>query len=369
MDLFRSRRRMSGMRRLALALVAAVAAAVPSSVPAAGCSPLDCAPSASSLGGRLLAVRPNGLIGLVQVVDLANGKTRLRLPPGVLTGHTLVNLDGSVLTWYDAGKGVRVADALGPGGQLVGTSADGKFAVLARRHKRQTTFALVAPGSLRSVTLAGSSWSFDALSGDRLYLLHYLRSGYEVRLYDLARNRLAPLPLKDEEGEALIRGSAWQRLASPDGRYLFTLYIGGAGGAMIHELDLRTATARCIDLPDDGDFNSATAYGLALSPDGRTLWAASTGYGVVAAIYVATAKVRKSFRFTASVPNGPVAPAVALSPRGDMLALGLAGDVFIANLKTQRVRKMPHGALALGFSPDGRRLWLIGTRVTPLIVR
>jgi hypothetical protein len=369
MDLFRSRRRMSGMRRLALALVAAVAAALPSSVPAAGCSPLDCAPSASSLGDRLLAVRPNGVDGLVQVVDLANGKTRLRLPPGVLTGRTLVNLDGSVLTWFDAGTGVRVADALGPGGQLVGTSAEGKFAVLARTHKRQTTFAIVAPGSLRSVTLPGSNWGFDALSGDRLFLLQYLRNGYQVRLYDLARNRLDPQPLKDAEESALIRGSAWQRLASPDGRYLFTLYIGGSGGAMIHELDLHTVTARCIDLPDDGDFNSATAYGLALSPDGRTLWAASTGYGVVAAIDVAAAKVRKSFRFTASAPNGPVAPAVALSARGDMLALGLVGDVFIANLKTQRVRKKLHGALALGFSPDGRRLWLIGTRVTPLIVR
>jgi hypothetical protein len=304
--------------------------------------------------------------GLVRVVDLANGKTRLRLPAGILTGRTLVTLDGSLLTWFDAVRGARVADALGPGGQLVGTSANGRLAVLQRTRGQQTIYTLVGRGSARSVTVDGRNWGFDALSADRLYLLQYLRNGYEVRLYDLARNRLDPQPLKDAEEEALIRGSAWQRLASRDGRYLFTLYIGGPSGTMVHELDLQTATARCIDLPDNGDFNSATAYGLALSPDGRTLWAASTGYGVVAAIDVAAAKVRKSFRFTASAPNGPVAPAIALSPRGNMLALGLEGDVFIANLKSEHVRRILHTTIALGFSPDGRRLWLIGKRVTAL---
>jgi hypothetical protein len=357
------------MRPLALALVAVAAAALPSAAPGAGCSPLDCAPSASPLGVRLLAVRPNGVEGFLRVVDLANGKTRLRLPSGILTGRTFVHLDGPLLTWFDAPTGRRTADALGPGGQLVGASAEGNVAVVARTARRKTTLTLVGFHSARSVELAGPNWSFDALSRDKLYLLQYFRKGYQVRVFDLAHGQLDPHPLKDAEEAALIRGSPWQRLASPDGRYLFTLYIGGTGGAMIHELDLRTATARCIDLPDAGDFNSATAYGLALSPDGRTLWAASTGYGVVAAIDVAAAKVRKSFRFTASQPNGPVTPAVALSPRGDLLALGLAGDVFLANLKTQHVRRILHTTIALGFSPDGSRLWLIGEHVRALTLR
>src|SRR5207244_8846546 len=58
--------------------------------------------------------------------------------------------------------------------------------------------------------------------------------------------------------------------------------------------------------------------------EGTTLWAASTGYGVVVAIDIASAKIRETFRFTASALNGPVAPAVALSPRGDLFALAFS---------------------------------------------
>jgi len=358
---------MTSMRRFVVAAAAAVVTAVlPSSVTGAGCSPLDCAPSAAMVGNRLLAVRPEGVYGLVRVVDLADGRTRWRLPGGILTGRRVVHLDAPLLTWFDAATGRRLTDAIAPGGQLVGTSSDGTRAVLQRTRKGRTRFSVVGPDSLRSVTLAGSAWGFDALAGDRLYLLQYLRDGYQLRLYDLARRRLAPRPLKDQEESAVIRGSPWQRLSSADGRYLFTLYLGGTGGAMVHELDLRTASARCIDLPDNGDFNSATAYGLALSPDGRTLWAASTGYGVVAAIDVADAKVRTSFRFTPSVVNGPVSPAVALSPRGDTLALSLGGELFLADLNGKHMRKLQHAAVALGFSPEGRRLWLVGDRVSAL---
>ena len=343
---------------------------------AAGCSPIDCAPGASSLGHHLLGVRPAGLQGPVRVLDLQNGKTRWTLPAGVLTGTTLVHQDGTLLTWFNAATGARVADAtvqLRGDFQLSGTSADGKLAVLVRTQKRQTTFAVVGPRSARSVTLAGHfNWGFDALSGTRLYLLQYLQTGYEVRLYDLAQHRLFAQPLKDAHESALIQGSSWERLASPDGRYLFTLYIGSHGGSMIHELDLRAATARCIDLPGSGDFNSATAYGLAVSPDGTTLWAASTGYGVVVAIDIASAKLRETFHFSPSTTNSPVAPAVALSPRGDLFALAFSGDVFVADLKTRHVRRQkPHVAIAIGFSPDARRLWLVGerSRVSALSLR
>jgi hypothetical protein len=362
------------MRRLALVL--AIAALAPSTAPGAGCSPIDCGPSATSLGGQLLAVRPLGINGPVRVLDLANGRTRWRLPAGILTRTALVHQDGTLLTWFDTATGARLADAIVPqrgAYSLVGASADGRIAVLARTQRKKTTFALVGPHSARSVTLGGhANWSFDALSGGRLYLLQYLRNGYEVRLYDLAHNRLDPTPLKDAHESALIRGLAWERLASADGRYLFTLYIGSTGGAMIHELDLRSATARCIDLPGHGDFNASASYALALSPDGQTLWAASTGYGVVAAVDVASAKARELFRFTPSSSGGPIAPAVALSAHGDLLALALANHVWVVDLKARRVRREPpHVAIALGFSPDTLRLWMVGerSRVSALVLR
>ena len=59
---------------------------------------------------------------------------------------------------------------------------------------------------------------------------------------------------------------------------------------MIHELDLKSATARCIDLPGTGDYGSATSWALSLAPGGRTLWAVSPGYGHVVAIDVSAAR-------------------------------------------------------------------------------
>lgn len=365
---------MWSMRRLVLLL--AIAALAPSTASGSGCSPIDCAPSASALGSRLLAVRPQGLQGPVRVLDLTNGRTRWHLPAGILTGSVLVHQDGTVLTWFDAATGARLTDAIVPqrgAYTLVGSSADGRIAVLARTQRNETSFALVGPHSARSVTLGRhASWGFDALSGDRLYLLQYLQNGYEVRLYDLARNRLDPKPLKDANEPALIRGAPWQRLASRDGRYLFTLYVDGNGRAMIHELDLRSATARCVDLPGRGDFNSAAGYALALSPDGRTLWAASTGYGVAVTVDVAAAKARELFRFSPWSSPSPIAPAVALSSRGDLLALALANRVWVLDLNARRARPEPrHVAIALGFSPDAGRLWMVGerSRVSALVLR
>ena len=71
-------------------------------------------------------------------------------------------------------------------------------------------------------------------------------------------------PLKDPHESGTIWGQPYSRLASTDGRYLFTLYIGSNGGSMIHALDLDTATARCIDLPGTGDYLASTAWALAL---------------------------------------------------------------------------------------------------------
>jgi hypothetical protein len=363
------------MRRLALPLLATVCClSVAGGSTAAGCSPISCSPSQVPLShGRLLAVRPNGAYGVVRVVDLHSGKTRWRLPDGQLAGNLLVNKDGSLLTWFNVATGARVADAVvQASGQfgLVGSSQDGTRAVLERSMKGVAAFAIVSPHGERVVKLDGPNWGFDALSGTKLFLLQYLRNGYEVRVYDLATNTLQAQPLKDANESARIAGTPWVRLSSSDGRYLFTLYITPNGKAMVHELDVRNAVARCIDLPGSGDFNAAASYTLTLSPDGRTLWAVSPGAGKVAAIDIAAAKVRDAFGFARAVPSSPVGGTAAISPHGDRLAVALTGDLWIVNTKHHDVVKQkPHVAIALGWSTDGKRLWLIGqrSRVTQLV--
>jgi hypothetical protein len=355
------------MKRLVL-ILALVAAAVPASTRAAACSPLSCAASGTPIGDGLLAVRPTGASGAVDVLDLRTGTYKWRLPAGVLVGHTLVsqNAEGS-LTWYDALSGARTGTAT-PSDvgslSLVGVSQDGERAVLQGydKVKRQTAVWVVSRSATQKIGLPTLNWGFDALNGSRLYLLRYHQSGggYEIRLYDLAANRLRAKPLKDPHASATIWGVPWSRVASRDNRYLFTLYVGSNGGTMVHELDLRSSTARCIDLPGTGDFNDASTYAIELSPDGRTLWAVSPGYGRAVAIDVRSALVSSAFRFAraSAYSDAPTASVSAVSADGSRLAVAVGGEVWLVGTARHSVVKTkPTGALALGFSPDGTTLW------------
>lgn len=368
-DLRGSRPRSDGMKRLVVVAALAVLVA-PGAAPASGCRPIDCAPSQVLLsGGNLLATRVAGIGGIVRVIDLRTGRTRAHLPPGMLEGGVLIHRDGKLLTWFDAATGARIGDAVfrqRGAFALVGASQDGRWAVLARTQAKRTTFALVSATSpARVLTLGSNRWEFDALSGGHLFLLQRFRSGYEVRLYDLVGGGLDPRPLKDARESALIGGTPWSRLLSGDGRYLFTLYIDGNGAAMVHELDLRSATARCIDLPGRGDFDKASSYALVADPDGRQLWAVSPGYGKVVAIDVAAASIRLAYgrRFITSGGVPGTTSAAVMSPDGERIAVALAGDVWLVGLAQEKVvRRMRHVTLALGFAPDNRVLWAVGER-------
>jgi hypothetical protein len=358
-----------------LALCALVVSACVPNAPGAGCSPLTCGTSQVTLAhGNLLGIRALGPSGTLRVVDLRSGKTRWRLPSGMLGGNLLVNKDGTLLTWFDVTSGARVGDTVAQTRGaffLTGVSQDGSRAVLSRTQRRSTTFVIASRTSQRRVVLGKNNWSFDALSGNKLYLLQYLKSGYVVRLYDLATNRLVAQPLKDQEEAALIAGVPWVRQSSPDGHYLFTLYITSAGKAMVHQLDVRAGVAKCIDLPGSGNFNSATTYSLTSSGDGRTLWAVTTGYGKAVAIDVAGSRVRQSFDFAAFVPANPTSAVVAPSPSGDRLAVGSGGKLWFVSFAERRVvETQSRIAIALGFSPDGKRLWTLGqkSRITAVAV-
>ena len=99
-----------------------------------------------------------------------------------------------------------------------------------------------------------------------------------------------------------------------------------------------------------------------LSNDGRTLWAVNTGYGLVAAIDVAAHRVREQFRFTPR-PGAGAAGIAALSPDGKRLAMSDAQRVWFVELQQRRVSApVTHIAIALGFAPDGKRVWVVGQR-------
>ncbi|HZP72927.1 MAG TPA: hypothetical protein VFA97_06045 [Gaiellaceae bacterium] len=352
------------MARLALVL-AVLALLLPSAAPGAACSPLDCSPSQFVLAhGHMLAVRPM-VDKPLRVIDLTTGKTLWRLPSGIVQGDTLVHQDGRLVTWYDAATGQRTGGAvLEQRGAfvLVGLSQRATRAVLARTQKRATTFVLLSRQSTHTVTLAGHDWSFDALSGQFLYLIQTLRLGYEVRLYDLATNTLQPRPLKDPSDGALIQGAPFARASSPNGRYLFTLYLGGDGGAMIHELDLAAGRAYCIDLPGDGNFDAATTWALVPDVDGSTLWVVSPGYGRVVAVDVQAHVIRERFSFSAPYWTANAGVAVE-APDGKHIAFSDGQHVWLAIPDLARVVREPaHAVTGLGWAPDQSTLWVVGER-------
>jgi len=112
------------------------------------------------------------------------------------------------------------------------------------------------------------------------------------------------------------------------GRFLFTLYIGQNGGAMIHALDLKTAKARCIDLPGTGDYGAATSWTLQLSKDQRTLWGISPGYGRAVAIDVAQRAVTSAFA-SANAAGSLVIAVVRMSTTSQTVSVtDSAGNVY-----------------------------------------
>jgi hypothetical protein len=358
-----------------LVLVALLLAGfVPAASRAGACSPLDCSPSQFTLArGSLLAVR-NGVDKPLRVIDLRTGTTRSRLPAGVVSGNVLVHQDGSLLTWYSLTTGARLRDAVVQqhgAFQLVGLAQNGREAVLARTKQRSTTFAVVSPTAQRIVKLGGNRWTFDALNGDNLFLVRYLKHGYQIRLLHLASGALEKAPLQDPKGASTIWGSPWSRLSSANGRYLFTLYVGPNGGAMVHVLDTRAATARCVDLPGTGSWDSAATWVMVLDPDGRHLWAVSAGYGRVANIDIPSRKVIDAYRFRVNSWNTATATAV-MAPDGERIAFTDANHIWFLVLAQRKIVTGPtHVAIAMAYSPDQKHLWVLGerSRVSALPVR
>jgi hypothetical protein len=347
------------MKRLAIVLAAA-AVLLPSAARAAACSPLNCAASQFSLsGGTLLGFRTR-VDAPVTVVDLQTGKAKWSLPSGVTGGDLLVHQDALRLVWYDASRGTAPLDTAAiSGGSLEGVSQKGTRAVVKRLSAGGTTFTIVAPGrQSRAIVVPGRTWDFDALRGDNLFLIRYLKAGgYQVRLAHVGSRKLEAAPLKDPHESGTIWGSPYSRLPSADGRYLFTLYIGQNGAAMIHALDLQTAKARCIDLPGTGNYGAATSWTMQLSKNASALWAVSPGYGRAVSIDIRSRKVTSAFKLELPNWNLGLGTASALSPDGERIALADKQSVAVLDLTSHKVvQRDPGTAIALGYAPDGS-LW------------
>jgi hypothetical protein len=360
LDLWGSMLRIPRMTRLLLVLAAVTLLLLPGAASAAACSPLNCAPSQFTLShGSLVAYRHSAL-GRVSVADLRTGKQLFSVPGGFVGGNVLVHHEGNQLTWFDLRTGsVKAQTTLPWKFGFSGVSQDGSRAVGFRKVNGAQTIVIVSPRSSRQVPLPSGNWDFDALRGNNLFLIEYLKNGYQVDYVDLSTDSPTAKLIKDPHESGTIWGSPFARVASADGRRLFTLYVSGNGAAMVHELNLAKPQARCIDLPGTGDFGAAASWAMTLSPGGSTLWAVSPGYKRVVGINVGARKVATAFAINVPSWNVGVGTRIALGRDGSEIAVADGESVARIALGERRVVGfVRERAVALGYAPTGELLTL-----------
>jgi DNA-binding beta-propeller fold protein YncE len=346
-----------------------------------GCPPTTCGTtSAQPSGSGLVFVRPNGQQGDLVAYDAATGARRFELASGLLSadGTRYVIARGNWLSLWDVTSNARRLGRWRFPHRVSAyvISADGYRIVLqvatTRRTSRFAVFDAARGRILRSVTLRGPDQP-EALSLDatKLFFIHWRSTTYDLQTYDFATHKLHATRLAEPDEK--MHGTAWAAIATRDGRWLLTLYLGGGeNGTFVHALDLRTGIAHCIDLP--WHFNNpsdAGAAALSLSPDGRKLYIANPLLGRVTTVDLVEVRVTRDVRFHPLEDSRftyGVGPAAAVSPRGRVLAFAAAGDLWrydtaygVVHAPTVVARRLPvasavpPGVAGVGFTPDGRR--------------
>jgi hypothetical protein len=296
----------------------------------------------------------------VKVLDSGTGSVVRELPIGTPAAdwsryYVVTQLTGSgQLKAIDPASGRTIAQATIPAGYSLpniafqgptaGISPNGQWLALTSSPSAggqgggSVTNFLVGSSSLndsfKTIHVNGE-FLFDALSNDgkSLYLIQKMTdpNHYRVRLYDVGAGALMPQPVVDKrESDEPMNGIRGDSAADANGNYVYTVYIR-EGGPFIHALPLGEPIAWCVDLPSTaaGDIERQFHWALALSHDGRTLYAANEALGKVAVMtpgeppaIVRTAPVALNPNLT---PPGLVTDADAKGPRIGGAALSADG--------------------------------------------
>ncbi len=225
-------------------------------------------------------------------------------------------------------------------------------------------------------------FEFDAISNDgqRIYLIEYLSSSqYRVRFFSVTTRQLDPTIVFDKsDGTTAMAGLRLSGVASPDGRWLYSVYARHDKSAFIHALSLDNPIAFCIDLPGSGYASNPNEFhwSLALSADGSRLFAANGAMGVVAEVNTNTDGVptisRASHITVAATSAGLIvqdvqakefgANGAVLSPDGQ--ALVITGSTGVAWLDTATLsvsgRQLPTWTVwSLALSPNAKTLYAV----------
>jgi hypothetical protein len=326
----------------------------------------------------LFLARTAGPRGPLTAYDSRSLGRRFQLPAGLTSpdGSAHFSLAGSVLRRFDPITGVRLKTWRMDGGwTLAAVSATARWVALVR----DETDIRVLDGRTGKVAhdleLAGD-FLVESVADDGSFLFlqqTFVDGRYAVRGYDLAARQMRPGSLATKGGHiSFMQGIASNTVASPDGRWLLTLYVDTKrDAAFVHALNLLDRFPLCIDMPPCKNCTIAQLrrWALALAPDGRTLYATNPVIGRVAEVHLPSARVVYDARFQADRSGGVTRATV--SPDGSRLLFTNGARLWSYDTHRGFATALSSGADAiadLGVSRDGNRLFVARPGQTPLAV-
>lgn len=235
--------------------------------------------------------------------------------------------------------------------------------------------------AVRRIDLDGF-FSFDAVSNDgkRVSLIEYVSPAvYHVRMYDLSARQLDPNIVFDKgDGSEAMTGLRLSGIPSPDGHWLYSVYVREGMSPFIHALSLDGPLAFCIDLPGGGYSSDANAFrwSIAMPASGARLFATNAANGVASELNVTSDSMPGLARSVQIGSGGSVAAgfaqgvqakelganAAVITPDGQtMVTAGSTGIVWIdtkgLHAGTRLLDRWNVASLAL--SADGKYLWAL----------
>ena len=355
----------------------------------AGCAAAEQKPSA---GDKLYEAVARGSAPELAVIDARSQAADRRLALGVPSAdwtHVYSILSTSLVDTDPQTGSIRNSMRLGDSFQLPaatanglpgGLSPDGRWLVVERVD--------AAPGSMpkathmllidtsrftvaRKIDLAGY-FQFDAVSnnGINLYLIQHLNAReYYVRLYDVPSNTLTENIVVDKsDGNQAMAGVRLSGIATPDGRWLFSMYVREHESPFIHALSLDGPFAFCLDLPGAGygDDPREMNWSLAMAADGSNIFAVNPSTGVVAMASTgandAPAIIRTAHISPAGAPGVAMHGTNAAAVNGRTLVAGGPGGLVWIDTSTLAVsgRTVEGWRIStVGLSPDGKNVYAV----------
>ncbi|HEX7263336.1 MAG TPA: hypothetical protein VF383_04060 [Candidatus Dormibacteraeota bacterium] len=382
---------MKSMRALVLAIGALALAAACGGIPGG---------QVSSGGYKLYEAASKGESQQLSVIDSRSHAVERNLPLGTPSANWshLYSANGNVLLDLDPQTGKVLHQLPLPGNYKLpsatisgvpgGLSPNGHWLVLESFDATANGMATASHFVIVDTTYVSKPqrfdlsgyFQFDAINngGGRVYLIQYVSNkAYYVRFFDVPAGSLDPTIVFDKsDGSAAMAGARLSGVASPDGQWLYSVYVRPDKSAFIHALSLENPIAFCIDLPGSGYNTNPDEFrwALAMNAAGTHLYAANGAIGVLADIgldngpntqprivQIATGQA-SSIPVHDAQPNELGGGSAAMTPDGRTLVIGgKTGLVWIdaASLTAIDRQLSTWRVWSIAMSPDGKTLYAI----------